>query len=360
MSSRYTQIRMLGKGAQGQVYLVRDNDQEGKLVVMKVQPLTSFSETEAYILRYLSQQIPASPYLVQFYDSYIEGENLVIIMEYIEGIEVGLYSRSLIPSPESYLALSNIVKDICEGIRYLHEKDVVHRDIKPGNVILVSSTHQIKIVDYGLSCYIPDCKWNSAGTYGFMAPELLLHKRGTQIKDIDQFKKIDIYALGGLIFTLFRGESIMTILKKEVGMTKILSHDYPLIPDVIDNTYIPDMIRILILKMMNPKVQERPSIYEVITELLTIIETKNFIITPTPELTRKVETRTTKTRETFLLQTRIYLKQMKSWYSSLAMAHRLLLLMKYNEKFIGTLPEEIREELEMKLGPVSTLFGKIN
>ncbi|XP_020344785.1 myosin light chain kinase 3 isoform X2 [Oncorhynchus kisutch] len=139
--------------------------------------------------------------LIQLYDAFESRTNLTLIMEYVDGGE--LFDRIV---DENYLLteLDAIVfmRQICEGVQYLHQQYILHLDLKPENILCVNSTgNQIKIIDFGLARkYRPREKLKvNFGTPEFLAPEVVNY-------DFVSFPT-DMWSVGVITYMLLSGLS---------------------------------------------------------------------------------------------------------------------------------------------------------
>lgn len=92
--------------------------------------------------------------------------------------------------------LLEIFMDIAYGLRFLHSKNIIHRDVKPEN-ILMTSEYRIKLADFGVSKIVCDCNpqaHTSIGSLAYMSPEVYLHR--------PYGKKCDIWALGLILYEI--------------------------------------------------------------------------------------------------------------------------------------------------------------
>jgi serine/threonine protein kinase len=89
----------------------------------------------------------------------------------------------------------NISLQIINTLEYIHSKNIIHRDLKPENIMIDINTLHIKIIDFGLACYIDKSIKGIIGTYGYMAPEIL--------KDELYSFSSDIYAYGMILYVLW-------------------------------------------------------------------------------------------------------------------------------------------------------------
>ncbi|XP_055755209.1 myosin light chain kinase 3-like isoform X1 [Salvelinus fontinalis] len=139
--------------------------------------------------------------LIQLYDAFESRTNLTLIMEYVDGGE--LFDR-IVDENYQLTELDAIVfmKQICEGVQYLHQQYILHLDLKPENILCVNSTgNQIKIIDFGLARkYRPREKLKvNFGTPEFLAPEVVNY-------DFVSFPT-DMWSVGVITYMLLSGLS---------------------------------------------------------------------------------------------------------------------------------------------------------
>ncbi|XP_012509418.1 PREDICTED: myosin light chain kinase 3 isoform X2 [Propithecus coquereli] len=145
--------------------------------------------------------------LIQLYDAFESKSSFTLIMEYVDGGE--LFDR--ITDEKYHLTELDVVlftRQICEGVRYLHQQYVLHLDLKPENILCVSRTgHQIKIIDFGLARrYKPREKLKvNFGTPEFLAPEVVNYEFVSFPTDMWSVGVITYMLLSGL--SPFLGET---------------------------------------------------------------------------------------------------------------------------------------------------------
>uniref|UniRef100_A0A672K4S3 Myosin light chain kinase 2, skeletal/cardiac muscle-like n=1 Tax=Sinocyclocheilus grahami TaxID=75366 RepID=A0A672K4S3_SINGR len=141
------------------------------------------------------------PNVLQLYEAFEVKNQVVLILEYVEGGE--LFERIVDEScPLTEVDTMVFVKQICEGVQYMHQMYVLHLDLKPENILLVDrSSHQVKIIDFGLARrYKPREKLKvSFGTPEFLAPEVVNF-------DFVSFPT-DMWTLGVVTYMLLSGLS---------------------------------------------------------------------------------------------------------------------------------------------------------
>ena len=201
MYGKYKLTQLIGKGSQGSVWKGM-NTENKEIVAIKIinvigPPQLLAAQKEAEILKSISKEPDCNPYIVCYYDSFREENKFLLITEFIEGVTLTLYSEKLRddknPKLDRYLAL--IAKDIITGIQTLHNHDIIHRDIKPDNII-IDKNMTPKLVDMGFSCETEVCKLyqveipcyhGSFGTPIYMAPEVLLKNVWYLVSDVWSF-----------------------------------------------------------------------------------------------------------------------------------------------------------------------------
>ncbi len=211
----YTIQRAVGRGGFGEVYYaVSDGGREVALKYLRDNPSIE--------LRGVSHCMNLkSPFLVKIFDvrQSADGEHF-IIMEYVEGPSL---HDILIAEPDGLgpQKAAFFIREIAKGLGYLHERGIVHRDMKPGNIFYDEG--YVKIGDYGLSKFI-SCSQHSAqtasvGTVHYMAPE---------VGSGNYHRGIDIYALGVMLYEMllgrvpYEGSTMAEVLMKHLTAQPVI------------------------------------------------------------------------------------------------------------------------------------------
>jgi len=140
----FTELRKLGEGASGQVYLGTDT-RTGQKVAIKIAPATDLANLKNEIAL---QRLSAHPAIVSYLETYLRGEHLWIVLEFVHG---GTLTEVLGPSinfPEA--AIAHVVRAILMGLAHMHRLHRLHRDIKSDN-ILVGFNGAVKLADFGFA-----------------------------------------------------------------------------------------------------------------------------------------------------------------------------------------------------------------
>jgi len=202
LREQYYMVQKLGGGGFGTVYMVQRKTNK-ELFAAKHQKHTrpddvAYARNELEILNKM-KECRAILDLEEYFES---GLQSVILTEYLEGGE--LFER--ISCKEYRLTEDKcrmFSQQVVSGIVFMHDKDIIHLDIKPNNIVCVSraeSNLQVKIIDFGLAKDIQgekDVAINSCGTPEFMAPEVMKCTRASPFSDI--------WSLGVVIFMLITG-----------------------------------------------------------------------------------------------------------------------------------------------------------
>lgn len=197
-------IKELFASSRSQLYLVIDTDTDMQLV-MKT-PSINFCQDTHYIDRFIQEEWIgkrlSSERIVKIISQTRPRTCLYYLMEYIEGIPLDTWmEKHHFPSPKVTIA---IVKQIAEGLKAFHDKETIHQDLKPGN-ILINNNNDIKIVDFGSTfvagtaeLFNPLEHEGALGTATYSDPQYLLG-RNTGIQG-------DLYALATITYEIFTGK----------------------------------------------------------------------------------------------------------------------------------------------------------
>jgi serine/threonine-protein kinase len=247
LNGRYRIISLLGRGGMGEVYRATDLTL-GQSVALKFLP--SLAGNEARTLERFHNEVRIArqvshPNVCTVYDIG-EAEGMVFLsMEYVDGEDLSTLLRRIgrLPGEKA----TEIGRKICAGLAAAHDKGVIHRDLKPHNVML-SKRGEVLICDFGLAA-LPDQINPSEyrqGTPAYMAPE--------QIKGTAVTAQSDIYALGLVLYELYTGKrpysgtNLQELLAQQeaMSMTSMSSHASdidPAVENIIKRCLDPDPAR---------------------------------------------------------------------------------------------------------------------
>ncbi|WP_428267953.1 serine/threonine-protein kinase [Haliangium sp.] len=202
LAKRYRVERLLGRGGMGAVYLAHD-EALNEQVALKVISAAWYHDQQTLIARFRREVAAArkvsSPNVIRIHDlGEAPGGLLYISMEYFEGQTLSEVVTAR--GPLGKRDLRDIIGQVCDGLGAAHRADVVHRDLKPQNV-LVGERNAVKIIDFGLA--------KSGIMSGVTATGLLLgtphYMSPEQVRGKDVDSRTDIYALGALAYYAVTG-----------------------------------------------------------------------------------------------------------------------------------------------------------
>ncbi len=198
LGERYRIIGLVGHGGMGEVYRA-DDLKLGQPVALKFLPEKLASE-KTWIDRFYAEVRHARgvshPNVCRVYDVGEIERRHFLSMEYVDGEDLASLLRRIGRLPPDKAV--EIARELCAGLAAAHDKGVLHRDLKPGNV-MIDGRGRAKITDFGLAVGIEDDRGGAevSGTPAYMAPEQLAGK-GASVQS-------DIYALGLVLYELFTG-----------------------------------------------------------------------------------------------------------------------------------------------------------
>lgn len=190
----------LGTGGMGVVVKARDQTL-GRTVAIKIlsEELAAQEEAREIFMREVRHLATLDhPNLVRVYDVVEEADRPFMITEYVEGLTLEQVLQSQEVLPQS--SVLKVAVQLCRAVEYLHSQETVHRDIKPGNIML-KGDGTLKIIDFGLARsfkQLTDKGTRVRGTPAYMAPE--------QIEGGELSRAIDIYQIGVTLHEIAAGE----------------------------------------------------------------------------------------------------------------------------------------------------------
>ncbi len=237
INNRYNIIRLIGEGGMANVYLGYD-EILSRYVAVKILR-GDLAEDEKFVKRFQREAINASalshPNIVEMYDVGEDDGNYYIVMEYVEGktLKSLIKRRGALTVTETV----DIMKQLTEAIIHAHTSYIIHRDIKPQNVLILDDG-TVKITDFGIAMALNNkelTQTNSVmGSVHYLPPE--------QANGGSATIKSDIYSLGIMMYELitgkipFKGESAVEIAIKQMKeQLPNMRSDIPNVPQRVEN-----------------------------------------------------------------------------------------------------------------------------
>ena len=237
INNRYEIVKSIGEGGMANVYLANDKILDRKVAVKVLRG--DLSSDDRFIRRFQREALSVSnlshPNIVEVYDVGEEDGQYYIVMEFIEGktLKQLLKKRESLTLPE----VIDIMTQLTDGISHAHESYIIHRDIKPQN-IMIEDDGRIKITDFGIAMALNATQLTQTnsvmGSVHYLPPEQASGKAATV--------KSDIYSLGILMYELltgtvpFKGDNAVEIALKHMKdkIPSIRKQD-PSIPQSVEN-----------------------------------------------------------------------------------------------------------------------------
>ena len=259
LSGRYRLRRLLGRGGMAEVYLAQDDVLNRQVAVKVFRSGTTTSDSDAK-----RQQLEAEllaglshPGLVTVFDAGYDadGELAFLVMEMVEGPTL---SGRLAAGPLHGGQVRQVGASLAEALAYVHERGVVHRDVKPSNVLFVDAddSSSVKLADFGIARLADSARLTDAGlivgSAHYLSPE--------QARGEDVGPPSDIYALGLVLLECLTGAPVFPGAGIEPVVAR-LRRD-PQVPDDVD----PALGRLL-TAMTSREPARRPTAHQVATAL---------------------------------------------------------------------------------------------
>lgn len=226
-------IERIGAGGMGEVFKLRDV-RLGRTVAAKViRGRSDGARVDAFLREARHLALFKDRRIVQIHEVRPEAEPPVIIMEFVEGFELGRLGPSL-----EYTQRARILEEVCDAIHHAHTLGLQHRDLKPSNIMLDAKLAP-RILDFGLSAGDPS-SGHFIGSLPYVAPEQL-----DRAQPIDA--RTDVYALGVILYELLCGR--LPYEGNERGIVEQIRHGVPRLPIEIASP-VPEPLQAIALVAM--------------------------------------------------------------------------------------------------------------
>ncbi|XP_058231887.1 serine/threonine-protein kinase Nek11 isoform X4 [Hemibagrus wyckioides] len=218
LANRYIIHQRLGKGSFGTVYLIEDTKTStDKLKVLKEIPLGDLKPDETVKATQEAQLLSQlhHPAILRFYTSFLERDMFCIVTEFCEDGDLECTLERLRVSGEALCEsqVSEWLVQLLLGLDYMHQRRILHRDLKTKNIFL--KRNMVKIGDFGVSCLLMgscDLATTFTGTPYYMSPEALGHQ--------GYDSKSDVWSLGCILYEMcclkhaFEGHNFLSVVQK--------------------------------------------------------------------------------------------------------------------------------------------------
>jgi len=205
--NRYEIGEMIGTGGMADVYIGEDQRLSRKVAVKVLR--SDLARDPSFVARFRKEALAAAglnhPGIVAVYDSGEEGANSYIVMELVTGHTL---REEIQKSKKLTVERSlEIIDGVLDALSYSHTNGIIHRDVKPGNIMLTDSG-DVKVMDFGIARAMDDIgatmtsTWNVVGTAQYLSPE----QATGEAADL----RSDIYSVGCLLYELVTGQPPFT------------------------------------------------------------------------------------------------------------------------------------------------------
>jgi len=250
-NGRYTVLKKLGEGGKGIVFKARDTALN-RIVAIKMlkNPVTTGEAYTRFITEAQSVAKLNHPNIVNIYDIGKEDGKQFFVLEFVEGHSL----RDLIESsPERKCDTQTVLRisiDVCNALQYAHSQGILHRDVKPEN-IMITADGVAKLMDFGLAKMLGQPRQTQdgviVGTVAYVAPEIALGK-GADARS-------DLYSLGAVLYEAatgkppFLGEDPVKVIFSHI-------HDHPVSPDRL-NPKLPSALSDCVMRLLEKDPEKR-------------------------------------------------------------------------------------------------------
>jgi Ca2+-binding EF-hand superfamily protein len=246
IKDKYQFLSQIGSGTYGKVYLAKDIKTEERVAIKTFDKKDNKEELEKIKLEIDIMKFCNHKNIVKYIDSFEDSEFIYLVQEYMDSGDLFHYisNKSLLNESE----IKNIIRQVAQGLKYLHYYGIIHRDLKPQN-ILIKNREEVKIIDFGLSKVLGNYETTNdcLGTIYFTSPEVL--------KQDKYNNKVDVWSLGIILYFLVYGRVPYDDSSNNVKeiMNKICNVNLKL----LNNKKISDKLKNLILGCLEKDYSKR-------------------------------------------------------------------------------------------------------
>jgi eukaryotic-like serine/threonine-protein kinase len=276
LADRYAIEREIGQGGMATVYLAQDVRHHRKVALKVLRPeLAATLGVERFLREIEVAANLQHPHILPLFDSGEAGGFLFYVMPFVEGESLrAKLAAGELPVTEA----ARILRDVVDALAYAHQRGVVHRDIKPDNV-LISGRHAL-VTDFGVAKAVSEATGRQTlttagvalGTPTYMAPE-----QATADPHIDA--RADLYAVGVMAYEMLTGKPPFTGTTAQAVLAAHVTE--PARPITAIRQAVPAPLAQLVMQCLEKRPADRPVSAEVLLPVLEALGTPSGGITPT-------------------------------------------------------------------------------
>jgi serine/threonine-protein kinase len=260
---KYILERKLGEGGMAMVWMARHTDL-GKAVAIKCLS-TRLTTNPEYEQRFLSEGRRQAglrhPNIVEVVDFLVKGDDRFLVMDFVEGLSVSAYQKQAGGGPLPLELVDSVGWEIGQALEYAHKKGLIHRDVKPSNILL-DAENKAYLTDFGIALAVGEDRLTrtgmAVGTVHYMSPEQIARPR-----EIDH--RSDIYSFGCVLYDMLTGRPPFVSAEGDTDFTVMNGHlTLPAAPVHTLNPQVPPAVEQVVQKCLAKDPNDR---YPTATEM---------------------------------------------------------------------------------------------
>ncbi|MHB2019645.1 MAG: serine/threonine-protein kinase [Candidatus Xenobia bacterium] len=257
----YKLLRLLGAGGMGRVYLVAGADGTEYALKTIVPEPDDVASVQRFVREIEIGRLISHPNVCRLIASGIHGTMQYMVMEYLNGQMLSdcIGEKAPMPAEET----TDLMRQLLGGLGAIHQAGAVHRDLKPGNIVLVENGRTLKIMDFGISRITSGPSMtrtgSALGTPNFIAPEQVLDS-----KRVD--RRADLFCVGLIAYNMLSGHLPFEAPRVQLMLTRLVGNDYT--PLQTYRTDLPEALVSWVHRLMAHDVEARYPTAEAALEAL--------------------------------------------------------------------------------------------